>query len=209
MMMNSDFVLKVLDELVPNPKCPLNYNKDYELLFAVLLSAQSTDDRVNSVTIDLFKYSLHDLATIDVKIIEDIIKPVGTQKRKSVYIQEIAKKLISECDGKVPHDREYVENLPGVGHKTCNVVFSELFNEPTLAVDTHVTRVSKRLGLAPKDASVLEIEEALCKFFPKEKWQRVHVQLVLFGRYTCKAVKPNCEECPFKDKGCHYIKEKR
>lgn len=195
-------ILDVLDELVPNPKCPLNYSKDYELLIAVMLSAQTTDDRVNEVTKELFKYDLYELAKLDIKVIEKIIKPVGTQKRKSMYIKKIATELIDKCNGIVPHDRNFIESLPGVGHKTCNVVFSEIFDEPALAVDTHVSRVSKRLGLVRADADVLEIEDALCKIFPKDKWSKVHVQLVLFGRYTCKAKNPNCCNCPFKNKEC-------
>lgn len=195
--MNSTRILKELDKLVPNPKCPLNYNRDYEMLLAVMLSAQTTDDRVNMVTEELFKCSLEELATMDVKKIEEIIKPVGTQKRKSMYVQKIANILLQECDGKVPYDRDFVESLPGVGHKTCNVVFSEIFKEPSLAVDTHVARVSKRLDLAREDADVIEIEKSLCNFFPKDTWSKVHVQLVLFGRYTCKAQKPLCENCPF------------
>lgn len=201
-MMKIEDVLKELDRLVPNPKCPLNYDKDYELLLAVMLSAQTTDDRVNSVTKELFKYSLNELASLDEDIVEEIIKPVGTQKRKSEYIRKIATRLLEEKGGVVPYDRDYVESLPGVGHKTCNVVFSELFGEPALAVDTHVARVSKRLGLANEDDDVLKIENKLCKYFPRDKWSKVHVQLVLFGRYTCKAKKPDCQNCPFKYKLC-------
>ncbi len=195
-------IIAVLDEYVPNPKCPLNYKKDYELLFAVMLSAQSTDERVNSVTGELFKYSLEELADLDTHIIESIIRPVGTQKRKSEYIHTIANILLKETAGKVPHDRAFVESLPGIGHKTCNVVFSEIYYEPTFAVDTHVARVSKRLGLTKENSDVVQIEHDLMKFFPKEKWGRLHVQFVLFGRYTCKAVKPLCENCPFKNKEC-------
>lgn len=202
MKMNKDEVLKILDMLVPNPTCPLNYDKDYELLLAVMLSAQTTDDRVNMVTKELFKYNLQELANLDVETIENIIKPVGTQKRKSKYVHDITSSLLTSANGKVPHDRKYVESLPGVGHKTANVVFGELFNEPTLAVDTHVARVSVRLELASKEDDVLKIEEKLMTFFPKEKWTRVHVQLVLFGRYTCKAINPKCTDCPFKDNMC-------
>lgn len=207
-MMKSDRILEILDELIPEPKCPLNYEKDYELLFAVMLSAQSTDDRVNSVTPELFKYSLEDLISLDVEVIEKIIKPVGTQKRKAEYIKKIANRLLNEQNGHVPNDREYIESLPGIGHKTCNVVLAELYGVPSLAVDTHVTRVSKRLGLTEENANVLKIERDLCSFFPEEKWARVHVQLVLFGRYKCKAVKPNCENCPFKDHECKKIGSK-
>lgn len=195
-------ILDVLDEIFPNPKCPLNYTKDYELLIAVMLSAQTTDERVNMVTEELFKYDIKELSELDKSIIESIIKPVGTQKRKSEYIKEITSRLIEDYGGRVPYDRKYVESLPGVGHKTCNVVFSEIFKEPSLAVDTHVTRVSKRLNLAKEEDDVIKIEKKLCKFFPKDSWSKVHVQLVLFGRHRCKAKKPLCEDCPFKFKEC-------
>lgn len=197
-MMKSREILDNLDVLIPNPKCPLNYSKDYELLIAVMLSAQTTDERVNMVTEKLFKYSLEELAVVEANEIEEIIKPVGTQKRKAEYVQKIAQRLLDDHDGHVPNDRSYIESLPGVGHKTCNVVLSELFGEPSLAVDTHVSRVSKRLGLADENDDVLTIENKLCKFFPREEWSKVHVQLVLFGRHTCKAMKPLCEACPFK-----------
>lgn len=195
--MTSKYILEKLDALVPNPKCPLNYTRDYELLLAVMLSAQTTDERVNSVTKELFKYDIKELANMPVERIEEIIKPVGTQKRKSEYVKKICTKLIEDHDGKVPFDRDYIESLPGVGHKTCNVLFAELFNEPALAVDTHVTRVSRILGLTDESDDVIKIEEKLMKFFPKETWCKVHVQLVLFGRYTCKAKNPECENCPF------------
>ena len=199
--MKSKEVLTKLDELYPNPKCELNYNKDYELLIAVVLSAQCTDKRVNSVTKELFsKYTLKDLSEIDNKKIEKIIYPLGTYTKKAEYIKQIAKALINDCDGKVINDRKYLENLPGVGRKTCNVVLGELFNEPSIAVDTHVSRVAYRLELT-KSKDVLEIEKDLMKIFPKDKWVRVHKQLVLFGRYMCKSIKPECSKCPFQ---CKY-----
>jgi len=198
-MINSEYIIENLDKLIPNPVCELNYNKDYELLIATVLSAQSTDKRVNMVTEKLFaKYNLEDLSNLDLGIIEDIIKPVGTNKRKSIYIKEIAKRLMNECNGIVPNNRDYLESLPGVGRKTTNVVLSNLFDEPAIAVDTHVDRVSKRLGLANSYDDVLIVEEKLMKIFPKDKWSRLHHQLVLFGRYTCKSKNPECENCPFK-----------
>lgn len=206
--MKSKEIIEKLDRLIPNPKCPLEYSKDYELLMAVMLSAQSTDDRVNSVTKELFKYDLNDLADLDPSIIEEIIKPVGTQKRKTEYIKKIASSLLKDHDGHVPNDRDYIENLPGVGHKTCNVVLSELYGVPSLAVDTHVTRVSKRLDLAEETDDVLEIERKLCEFFPRESWSKIHVQLVLFGRYTCKAKNPLCESCPFNTGRCKKTRHK-
>lgn len=191
-----------LDRMIPHPKCPLNYTKDYELLLAVMLSAQTTDERVNMVTEKLFQYDIEELANMEIEAIENIIKPVGTQRRKAEYVKRITTSLIENYEGKVPHDRVYIESLPGVGHKTCNVVFAELFKEPSLAVDTHVTRVSKRLGLAQEKDDVLTIEKKLCDYFEMEDWREVHVQLVLFGRHCCKAIKPLCQDCPFKNREC-------
>ncbi len=197
-MINSKNILDGLDKVIPNPKCELLYNKDYELLMATVLSAQSTDKRVNMVTRELFKYNLEEIANLDLKVIENIIKSVGTYQRKSLYIKEIANRLLKDYQGIVPNDREYLESLPGVGRKTTNVVISNLFNEPAIAVDTHVLRVSKRLGLANEYDDVLIVEKKLMENFPKEKWSRLHHQLVLFGRYICKSQKPECEKCPFK-----------
>ena len=205
-MISSEEILKELDKLIPNPKCELNYNKDYELLIATVLSAQSTDKRVNEVTKILFdKYNLNDLKDLDLKIIENIIKPVGTYTRKALYIKEIANKLINDYNGIVPNNREYLESLPGVGRKTTNVVLSNLFAVPAFAVDTHVYRVSKRLGIAASKDDVLKVEKKLMKYFPKDKWSRLHHQFVLFGRYTCKSIKPNCNNCPFNNK-CKFPK---
>ena len=199
--MKSNEVLKKLDEIVPNPVCELIYNKDYELLIATVLAAQSTDKRVNEVTKVLFsKYDIFRLAKESIKNIENIIYPVGTYKRKAEYISVIAKRLVNDYDGNVPNDRKYLESLPGVGRKTCNVVLSNIYNVPTIAVDTHVARVSRRLQLTKSD-DVLEIEKDLMNFFPKDKWSKVHHQLVLFGRYTCKSIKPLCDKCPFQ---CKY-----
>jgi len=206
-MINSIEIIEKLDKLIPNPKCELNYNKDYELLIATVLSAQSTDKRVNMVTDKLFsKYNLEDLKELDIKIIEDTIRPVGTYQRKSQYIKEIAKRLIDDYNGIVPNNRDYLESLPGVGRKTTNVVISNLFNEPAIAVDTHVERVSKRLGIAKVNDNVLNVEKKLMKKFPKEKWSRIHHQMVLFGRYICKSQNPNCKDCLLKEY-CNYYKK--
>lgn len=188
-----------LDLLVPNPVCELNYTKDYELLMAVMLSAQSTDKRVNEVTKTLFKYSLEELASMDLEKIESIIKSVGTYHRKALYLKEIAFKLLNECNGLVPRNREYIESLPGIGHKTCNVFLSEFYDEPAIAVDTHILRVCKRLGITKKEDDVIITENKLMKIIPRDKWSRTHLQLVLFGRYTCKALKPECNKCLFQD----------
>ena len=210
-MMNSEIIEKYLDELYVNPRCELNYNKDYELLIAVVLSAQTTDKRVNEVTSILFnKYdTLEKLANADLEDVKEIIKPIGTFNKKSVFIKEIAKYLIDNCDGKVPNDEKLLTSIPGVGRKTSNVVRSNLFNYPAIAVDTHVTRVSKRLNLAKEDDDILTIEKKLMKKFPKESWSKLHHQLVLFGRYHCTAFKPMCNECKLKDICKHYKKNNK
>ena len=158
-----------LDELFPNPKCELNFNKDYELLIAVVLSAQTTDKRVYSVTPILFdKYpTLEELSNADVETIGQIIKPIGTFNKKAVFVKEIATILKDNYDGMVPNDRASLEKMPGVGRKTTNVVLSVLFNVPAIAVDTHVARVSKRLGIAKEKDDVLVIEKKLNNFFLK------------------------------------------
>ena len=196
-----------LDELFNEPKCELNYTKDYELLIAIMLSAQSTDKRVNSVTLILFeKYpSLNDLKNADITDLEDIIRSVGSFRKKSLYIKGISRMLDEECGGVVPTDREYLESMPGIGRKTTNVFLSEFYNYPAIAVDTHVERVSKRLGLCPKNSDVLKVERCLQRKFKKELWSKRHLQLVLFGRYYCKAVKPECSNCKLQD----LCKEKR
>ena len=196
-----------LDKLFPNPKCELNYNKDYELLIAILLSAQTTDKRVNKVTAILFqKYSsIKELSEAPIDDIEGIIKEIGTFRRKSIYIHELTKKLVCDNLNYIPNDRKYIESLPGVGHKSANVFLSNIYNEPTIAVDTHVARVSKRLGIVKNGDDVVKIEEKLMKKVPKERWSKTHHQLVLFGRYKCKAIKPLCEMCDIKE-FCKYKK---
>lgn len=186
-----------LDELFPNPKCELEYHKDYELLIAVVLSAQTTDKRVNSVTPILFeKYpSLEELSKAELEDIMKIIKPIGTFHKKAIFVRDIAKILVENYNGKVPNDRHALEAMPGVGRKTANVVLSNLFDVPAIAVDTHVSRVSKRLGLAKSKDDVSVIEKKLMKKFDKSTWSKRHHQMVLFGRYHCKAMSPNCSEC--------------
>ena len=199
-MMKTDLIMEYLSELFPNPKCELNYNSDYELLIAIVLSAQTTDKSVNKVTDILFKKynSLEKLSNASIDDIYDIIRPIGF-KKKSVYVKEIANVLLNEYNGVVPDKKELLIKLPGVGGKTANVFLSEYYNYPYIAVDTHVERVSKRLGLASKNDDVLKIENKLMKVFPKEKWARLHLQLVLFGRYHCKAIKPECSNCKLID----------
>ena len=190
-----------LDELFPNPKCEINYSNEYELLINIMLSAQTTDKRVNIVTKELYsKYdSLEKLANADIEDIKRIIHSLGSYNKKSIYIKEIANTLLNKYNGIVPKTREDLESLPGIGRKTVNVFLSELNIEPQIAVDTHVFRVSKRLGLANKKDDVLKTEMKLRKAFKKENWNKRHLQLVLFGRYYCIAIKPECENCKLKD----------
>lgn len=196
-MMKIDLIENYLDELFPNPNCELNYSNDYQLLIAIVLSAQTTDKRVNEVTSILFdKYrSLEDLKNAPISDIEKIIRPLGSFRKKSVYVKEISTILCDVYDGHVPVDRKILESFPGVGRKTVNVFFSEFCDIPAIAVDTHVDRVSKRLGLADYSDCVVEIENKLMKCFNKKLWGRRHLQLVLFGRYYCKALKPMCKTC--------------
>ncbi|MBR2678986.1 MAG: endonuclease III [Bacilli bacterium] len=195
--MKTKVIEDYLDYLFPNPECELIYHTDYELLIAVVLSAQSTDKRVNTVMpIILDKYpTLNDLKEADLSDLETIVRPVGSQHKKAAYIKNIATILVDKYNSIVPRDRDKLIELSGVGRKTANVFLSEYYNEPAIAVDTHVERVSKRLGLANKNDDVLKIENKLMKKFSKDKWAKLHLQLVLFGRYHCKAIKPECSNC--------------
>ena len=200
-MSNVNIILNYLDELIPNPKCELEYNKDYELLIAVMLSAQTTDKRVNQVTKELFKKynSLEKLKDAKLSDIEGYVRVLGNYTKKSKAVIDIASILYNEYDKKVPNDRSLLEDLPMVGRKTTNVVLSELYGIPNIAVDTHVERVSKRLKLAKDKSSVLEVENVLKRKVPRDRWIRFHHQMVLFGRYYCTAKSPKCNDCKLKD----------
>ena len=205
--MKSEDIIDILDKYYPEATCELNYTQDYELLIATVLSAQCTDKRVNMVTKELFKkYDLKGLKEADIHDIENIIRPCGSYTKKASYIKTIATKLIQDYNGIVPNNRSYLESLPGVGRKTCNVVLSNIYDVPAIAVDTHVARVSIRLGLAKEVDDVSIIEQKLMKKFPQNKWSRLHHQLVLFGRYNCTARSPKCSSCLFKEK-CKYFKK--
>jgi endonuclease-3 len=207
--MNKELILNYLDELYPNAKCELEYSKDYEFLIAVMLSAQTTDKSVNNVTRILFKKydTLEKLKDADVNDIANIIRPIGTFNKKSIFIKEIATYLYNECNGIVPNDINKLIKMPGIGIKTCNVVLSNLYDYPAIAVDTHVSRVSKRLKIAKDNDNVDVIEKKLQKYFPKDRWTKLHHQMVLFGRYKCKSIKPLCDDCKLKDI-CKYNKKK-
>jgi len=209
MMMKIDLIESYLEELFPNPKCELNYNKDYELLIATMLSAQTTDKRVNLVTSVLFKKynTLSKLKKAPLEDISNIIRSLGSFRKKALYTKEIARIIDDDYNGVVPNNRKALESIPGVGRKTTNVVLSNLYDEPNIAVDTHVERVSKRLGLAKDIDDVRTVEEKLKRKYKRNVWSRRHHQMVLFGRYHCKAISPKCKECKLKDI-CKYNKKK-
>ncbi len=208
MKMNKvEVIEKCLDDMFKDPNCELNYHNDYELLIAIVLSAQTTDKRVNNVTSILFdRYkNLEELSNADIKDIENILRPLGSFRKKALYVKEIARILLLDYNGKVPIKRKELEAMPGVGRKTVNVFLGEFYNVPLIAVDTHVERVSKRLGLAKDDDSVRDVEEKLKRKFKRDVWAKRHLQLVLFGRYHCKALSPNCDVCKLKNI-CKYKK---
>lgn len=193
-------IYKILDYYIPKPKCELNYSNAYELLISTILSAQCTDKRVNMVTKELFKkYDIYKIAKASKKEIQEIIKPCGTYNKKSEFIIEVSKRLIKDYKGIIPNNRNYLESLPGIGRKTTNVVLKNIYNEPCIPVDTHVERVTKRLGLVDELSSPIQIEQELMNIIPKEKWNRVGEQLLLFGRYYCSSRNPKCNTCKFKN----------
>lgn len=196
--MSVDFVLQGLNEMIKNPKCELNYTTPFELLVAVILSAQCTDKRVNLTTKELFKThnTPKDFVNIPLTELEDKIRSCGFYHNKAKAIKSASLDIIKRFNGSVPQKFEQLTSLAGVGRKTANVVMSVAFGQDALAVDTHVLRVSNRLGLV-KTENPNKCEDQLKLFFPKESWSKVHYQMVLFGRYICKAIKPDCEKCFF------------
>ena len=200
--MKSSFY-EYLDYYIPNPKCELNYSTDYELLIATVLSAQCTDKRVNEVTKILFKYNLEEISLMSFDDIEKIIRSCGSCTKKAVYVKNIADILLHDYNGKVPNSREILETFPGVGPKTCSVVLKNIYNVPAIPVDTHVERVCKRLGIVFNNATPRDVEYILKNEIPVDKWNRVSEQILLFGRYYCRAINPKCDNCLFKD-FCKY-----
>lgn len=201
------FIKEYLDEILPDARCALNYSKDYELVIAVMLSAQTTDKAVNNVTINLFnKYkTLEDFANASLFDVEEEIKRLGMYKLKAKNIIGICKNILENHGGIVPKEKELLTALPGVGVKTANVVRAELFNIHEIAVDTHILRISKRLALALESDGPLEVEHKLRKLFPENLYIKLHHQLIWFGRTVCKAKNPDCKNCKLKEV-CKYFK---
>ncbi|MDT3426755.1 endonuclease-3 [Paenibacillus forsythiae] len=194
-------ILDTIGEMFPDADCELIHSNAFELTIAVLLSAQCTDATVNKVTADLFrKYKAPlDYVSVPLEELEQDIRRIGLYRNKAKHIQNLCAILIDQYGGEVPGAHDQLVTLPGVGRKTANVVVSNAFGVPAIAVDTHVERVSKRLGLAGWKDSVLEVEKKLMKAVPRDEWTLTHHRLIFFGRYHCKAQNPKCQVCPLLD----------
>lgn len=193
-------VSQYLDSLFPNAKCELFYSQDYELVIAVMLSAQTTDKSVNAVTSHLFKKcpTLKSFVDADIKDIENEIQSLGLYKNKAKNIKGIAETLYNDFNSVLPSDKNELQKLPGIGNKSAGVIRCEVFKIPDLPVDTHIIRISNRLGIATKKDEPIDIERKLKKIIPEESWIKSHHQLIHFGRYFCTAKNPKCEECKIK-----------
>lgn len=203
-MLNNSQIREILDvmgDMFPDAECELVHDNPFELVIAVLLSAQCTDVLVNKVTKDLFaKYKTpEDYLAVDISELQQDIRSIGLYRNKALNIQKLCHVLLDEHEGEVPQTTEELMNLAGVGRKTANVVMSVAFHEPAIAVDTHVERVSKRLGICRWKDSVLEVENTLMKRIPREEWSDTHHRMIFFGRYHCKARNPGCATCPLLD----------
>ena len=207
-IMDSKTIISNLELMFKDAKCELDYNNDWQLLIAILLSAQCTDKKVNKVTPILFsKYpTLKNLKEANTNEIEEIIHTLGLSNTKAKNIIALSTILHDHYNDKVPNSKDELIKLPGIGNKTANVMLIEYFNIPAFPVDTHVARVSKRLELCSDTDSVEKIEKKLTTIFPKESWALLHMRMVLFGRYICKAIKPDCANCLF-NKQCTYPKK--
>lgn len=200
-------IMKRLAAERPNPVSELEYRTPYELLVAVVLSAQATDKSVNLATRKLYPVANTPKAILALGLegLIPYIKTIGLYRNKAKHVIELSRKLLEDFDGVVPDDREALESLPGVGRKTANVVLNVAFGKPTIAVDTHIFRVSNRTGFAP-GKTVEEVERKLLKFMPAQFKKDAHHWLLLHGRYCCKAAKPDCAHCPIAEL-CEYKKK--
>ena len=197
-------IFRRFKKLNPSPKTELKHRSNYELLVAVILSAQATDVGVNKATKDLFKVANtpQKMVSLGEKKLKSYIKSIGLYNSKAKNIIKTSQILIEKHNGKIPKDRETLQTFPGVGRKTANVILNNAFGQPTIAVDTHIFRVSNRTGMAP-GKNVLVVEQQLEKFVPDEYKLHAHHWLILHGRYTCLARKPKCNECIIFDL-CEY-----
>lgn len=194
-------IIKILKNFYPDATCSLDFSTPFQMLVAVVLSAQCTDERVNKTTPELFaKYpTVYDFDKIDLHTLEEIIHPCGFYKNKAKNLKAAARYIIENYNGEVPQNMEDLIKIPGVGRKSANVIMLEAFNNPQgIAVDTHAKRISNKIGFS-KESDPLKIEEDLIKLIPKEYFYDVNHLLVWHGRKTCSSRKPNCENCPIKD----------
>ncbi|WP_062198213.1 endonuclease III [Massilibacterium senegalense] len=191
-------VLDTIGEMFPDAHCELHHQNPFELLIAVILSAQCTDALVNKVTKDLFqKYKTpEDFLGVPLEEVEQDIRSIGLYRNKAKHIRNCCQTLLEDYNGVVPQTKEELMKLAGVGRKTANVVSSVAFDVPAIAVDTHVERVSKRLGICRYKDTVLEVEKTLMRKIPKEEWSITHHRFIFFGRYHCKSQSPKCDSCP-------------
>ncbi|MCC2502509.1 MULTISPECIES: endonuclease III [Bacillus cereus group] len=191
------YCLDTMADMYPEAHCELIHENSFELVIAVALSAQCTDALVNKVTKNLFqKYKTpEDYLSVSLEELQQDIRSIGLYRNKAKNIQKLCQMLLDDYNGKVPEDRDELTKLPGVGRKTANVVVSVAFGIPAIAVDTHVERVSKRLAMCRWKDSVLEVEKTLMKKVPMDEWGVTHHRMIFFGRYHCKAQRPQCEEC--------------
>ena len=201
-------VLVIIGEMYPDAHCELDYQTPFQLLVAVILSAQTTDKSVNKVTPQLWQHypTIADLAAANVVDVENDLRTIGLYTNKARNIVKTARAALPDFDGVVPKTHKELESLPGVGRKTANVVLAEIYKVPSIAVDTHVSRVAKRLNISAQDASVTEIEHDLMKKIPKRDWIVTHHRLIFFGRYFCLAKNPKCAICPVQSY-CKYYKD--
>lgn len=207
--MKKVLIIKTLNEMFPNPRSDLNYSNNFEMLVAVVLSAQTTDVSVNKVTPELFKkYPNPDtLKDAPIEDLENILKSIGLYKTKAKNIKNLSQILHDKFNSEIPSERSDLESLPGVGRKTANVVLANAFGKNVIAVDTHVNRVSKRLGIAKESDNILEVENKIVKYFKNNDLSKLHHQLIFFGRYHCLARNPKCENCPLQEV-CLFYKNK-
>ena len=201
-----EFVIDYFQKINPNPTTELKHKNPYELLVATILSAQTTDKRINMTTPALFeKYpTIEILAQATPDEVYGFISSVNYANNKSNYLVRMAKMIITKYDGKIPEDSNELQNLPGVGRKTANVIVATLFNKPVIAVDTHVHRVADRIGLTTDAENPLETEEQLAIYTPKEVMPKISHWLILHGRYICTAKNPQCQKCGI-NKVCRYV----
>ncbi len=198
-VMDANYILDEMEKMFPDAECALHHKNPYELIVAVVLSAQTTDEAVNKVTPALFERfpTPKDLMEGEIKEIESYLTKIGLYRNKSKMIKSLATTLVLEYQGQVPATMKELTSLAGVGRKTANVVLSVAYDIPAFAVDTHVERVSKRLGLAKFDDKVEDVERKLKRKLDRNRWNNAHHSFIFFGRYHCKALRPNCEACVF------------